>query len=266
MRNRTFALITLSIIAIYSIYLHLTQKLGYYIHPRFFEESLLAGIVGSFAVISYTVILVRKKKSFHFDEIILIFFFLTGIFINLLFLGIGLLFVLKQNKSLKVSISNFFILCFLVLMVINPPASLSSFTASQRASDLTSLNISNQTRLLVNSFSTNTKNLALSDWIASFTYNPDKEFYIDKEVRVTGFMFRTDDITNSDFIVSRFVVSCCAVDARPVGIKVQGSNLVEFKKDQWIEVEGKFAEIKDEIIIIPTRVIYISQPEKPYIY
>lgn len=266
MRNKTFALTTLLAIAGYSIFLYFSGNLGLYIHPRFFEESLAAGFIGVVVVLIYTLLLIRKKKTFYLDELVLVFFFLSGIFINIILLIFGLFFIVQYRAQIKISLVNLLIISTMGLMITLPPASLSSFTASQRAADLTNLNINNANRKLVNSFTSNTENLTLGDWIASLTYNPDHSDYINKKVKVSGFMFRTEDITNEDFIVARFVIACCAVDARPVGIKVKNVDIVDFKKDQWIEVKGTFQEENGELLIIPDEVNSILQPDQPYIY
>lgn len=266
MNKRIFAVITLLIIASYSVFLYATDKLGLYIHPRFFEEALIAGVIGIAISCIYLFTIIKQNKFSVPKELLLLTFVLLGIFVNLIFLLFGIFIAIKYLSNKKLSSSNFFILGFLGLMIFIPPTSLSSFTATQRVTNLSNLNLSNQNRKLVNSFTSNTESLGLGDWIASFTYNPDNSYYVGKKVKVSGFMFRTPEITNDDFIAARFVIACCAVDARPVGLTVKNVDNFEFIKDRWVEVSGEFIEESNALKILPNEIKYIDQPDDPYIF
>ena len=74
-------------------------------------------------------------------------------------------------------------------------------------------------------------------------------------------------------MISRYVISCCAADARIVGIPVQMdekivSGISDLNVNEWIEIQGKFQtdEIEGEqmVVIAPVAFQRISEPQNPY--
>jgi uncharacterized repeat protein (TIGR03943 family) len=55
-------------------------------------------------------------------------------------------------------------------------------------------------------------------------------------VRLVG--FATTDYRGSGFLLTRFVVSCCAADARPVRVAVRSADSPSPTPDTWLEVTG----------------------------
>ena len=63
----------------------------------------------------------------------------------------------------------------------------------------------------------------------------DAQSVEDQPVRLTGLVVHDDDAPDG-FLLTRFVVSCCAADAIPVQIGVVGGGRPV--QDSWVEVEG----------------------------
>ena len=55
-------------------------------------------------------------------------------------------------------------------------------------------------------------------------------------VRLVG--FATTDARGNGFLLTRFVISCCAADARPVRVAIRGSESPWPAPDTWLEVTG----------------------------
>jgi len=56
--------------------------------------------------------------------------------------------------------------------------------------------------------------------------------------RLTGFVYKDPKLPKNQFVISRFVITCCIVDATPIGIIVESSATPNLKADTWVEVEG----------------------------
>lgn len=105
----------------------------------------------------------------------------------------------------------------------------------------------------------------LADWIRLFRINPDPWSHKGKRVKVVGFVQPLD---GSGFYVSRFVISCCTVDASPIGVAVKSSET--FEQGQWLEVTGVMdaSEINGSLVptILPDAIKTLEEPEQPYLY
>jgi hypothetical protein len=49
----------------------------------------------------------------------------------------------------------------------------------------------------------------------------DPAAFIGQEARLIGFVYRDDRFNGDEFMISRFVISCCAADAAPLGLVVR---------------------------------------------
>ena len=56
--------------------------------------------------------------------------------------------------------------------------------------------------------------------------------------RLSGFVYKDPKLAKNQFVISRFVVTCCIVDATPIGIIVESPDAPNLKADTWVEVEG----------------------------
>lgn len=105
----------------------------------------------------------------------------------------------------------------------------------------------------------------MADWIRLFRVNPDPWSHKGKPVKVVGFVQPANE---TSFFLSRFVISCCTVDASPIGILVQSSE--RFSEGKWLEVSGTMDATehdgKVQPMILPQNIQEIPEPEQPYLY
>lgn len=108
------------------------------------------------------------------------------------------------------------------------------------------------------------------DWIVEFRQTSDPAALAGEEVKLVGFVYRDERFGEDSFMVSRFVVSCCAADAAPIGLVVHWPDSPTLADDQWVEVvgvlepgefEGEQLPLVKAASVTPTDV-----PNQPYLY
>jgi putative membrane protein len=155
-----------------------------------------------------------------------------------------------------------------------PARTLSSDTADQRSANFNSIQAQpsgsgagGDTLAL---FGADTSRLNVAEWAQAFNLRSTPASYVGKEVDVVGFVFHPKGTPEDIFYVSRFSVTCCAVDARPLGLPVYSTSWQEeFEEDSWVHVTGSFAETEEEIaepvVVVPENIEPTEQPEDPYV-
>ncbi len=123
----------------------------------------------------------------------------------------------------------------------------------------------------------------LIDWVRTLDVFPDPSDYIGQTVNVDGFVIPQalladpvdpDSGTTPEgedlFWIARFLISCCAADAYPVGLPVIWSQATTLQADTWLGVKGTM--VLDErggsrrLAIQATSVTPIPTPANPYAY
>lgn len=282
MRDNFINFTLLSLFSIYILYLRfVSNSLQIYTGITFLDFitffaviGLLIGIFGMFYLFPKLRMNLKNLGS------IVIFFGLifAGLFVNIFFLLIAIIFCLaygrREDDVFFEFIEKFSLLKFLIFLVIItgillPSTGISSITAEQRFSGNTFVQRAGIDQTLT--FGRNTLNYSIGDWIASFNFNPNPAFYEGKKVKVSGFIFRPSILDLDYFMISRFIIRCCAADATPVGINVYFPNWIrEFKIDDWVEVVGEFTVGTINDLSVPiikvTEIKTIDKPSNPYIY
>lgn len=156
--------------------------------------------------------------------------------------------------------------------VLLPPATLSAATATQR--DITASQANLDAASLddaENADDSTFDHYTVLEWSSLLAQTSDPTFYAGKQVDVTGFI--TPDPNADDvFYVSRFVITCCAVDAQPIGVPVYMPDWQsQYKADDWVEASGEFASNRSTtstaaIALAPSGVTGVDEPSDPYLY
>ncbi|MGB3513232.1 MAG: TIGR03943 family protein [Microcoleaceae cyanobacterium] len=131
------------------------------------------------------------------------------------------------------------------------------------------------TRTQPQAFRTATKpeDRSLIEWIRTLNVYPEPDAYNDQKVEVTGFVIYPPALSEQYFWISRFILTCCAADAYPVGLPVklpEGRSRSKYPQDSWFKIEGKM--ITDELngqrklTILPSEIEPIPKPKNPYDY
>ncbi len=91
-----------------------------------------------------------------------------------------------------------------------------------------------------------------------------------QHVALSGYVLdRGEDDT---FYLVRLMMTCCAVDAQPVGVPVARPGWrKELRATEWVAVKGTFGENPDQnsradTVVVPEDVAKIDEPAEPYVF
>ncbi|NER79632.1 MAG: TIGR03943 family protein [Leptolyngbya sp. SIO1D8] len=110
---------------------------------------------------------------------------------------------------------------------------------------------------------------SLIDWIRTLNVYPEPDAYTGNPVNVTGFVIHPPNWSENYLMVARFVLTCCAADAYPVGIPVKlVGDLSDYAADTWITVKGEMMtetlEGQRRLVIQSEDVLSVPEPDNPY--
>jgi len=225
--------IVLIAVSLYVLQLGITDDLDFYIHPRY--------IIFTFAMASIGLVLMLTSYTSEHDE---------------------------HNAGHKSGRLAMIPLGLMLLFALLPAKSLTSSTVTQRSTDAGSIVTTSDSKPINTLFAGSSKGLKLADWSRLLSSSSDESYYANKPAKVSGFVY--DSGLGQDTVwIARFVVTCCAVDAQPIGVPVHIKNWENtYEEDQWLEIEGEFTNSTtsegDQLILKPTSVTEIDQPERPY--
>ncbi len=111
----------------------------------------------------------------------------------------------------------------------------------------------------------------LLDWLHAFSASPNAaEAFAGEPVDVVGFVYHDDRLDESQFMVNRFIVSCCVADANVVTMVVRWPDGATLENDAWVRVEGVLQPgVFDGAplpILSAQRVTPVAMPDQPYLY
>jgi uncharacterized repeat protein (TIGR03943 family) len=157
-----------------------------------------------------------------------------------------------------------------ILGLLITPQTFGSQTALQRGLTESLPN----TRIQPQSFRTAAKpeERSLIEWIRLLNVNPEPDSYTGQKVKVTGFVIHPPSLPDNYLWLSRFVITCCAADAYPVGLPVLLSeeNREAYPQDDWLEIEGEMItqtlENERRLTIQAIKLTPIPEPRNPYDY
>ncbi|MGH8002117.1 MAG: TIGR03943 family putative permease subunit [Brasilonema sp.] len=111
----------------------------------------------------------------------------------------------------------------------------------------------------------------LVDWVRTLNVYPEPDAYTGQKVKAQGFVIHPPDLGKEHLFIARFVITCCAADAYPVGLPVKlKETRDQYPPDTWLEVEGQMVTEnlanKRQLTIDATSLKKIPQPKNPYTY
>jgi uncharacterized repeat protein (TIGR03943 family) len=80
-----------------------------------------------------------------------------------------------------------------------------------------------------------------------------------------GIVTRREGQAADEFVLTRFIISCCVADALSVQVRVVGAPPGRFGQDQWVRVRGAFYPVGRETVVDASSVEPIPQPDDPYL-
>jgi uncharacterized repeat protein (TIGR03943 family) len=111
----------------------------------------------------------------------------------------------------------------------------------------------------------------LVDWVRTLNVYPEPDAYTGQRAKVQGFVIHPPDLGKEYLFIARFVLTCCAADAYPIGLPVKLKEPRDkYPPDTWLEIEGQMVTetIKDkrQLTIAASSLRKIPQPKNPYSY
>ncbi len=148
-----------------------------------------------------------------------------------------------------------------LLIAILPPATLGSFSAGKRSA------------VAGAGFSTAEGDIATGELtlvdVAVAQTTPEGERALAKrageQVDFVGFVTRYQDTPADEFLLTRYVVSCCVADATVAQVRVVNVTPGGFEDNEWVEVTGTIYPIGREVIVNASTILDVPRPERPYL-
>jgi uncharacterized repeat protein (TIGR03943 family) len=175
---------------------------------------------------------------------------------------------ISDDDHVHASSSNLLILLLPVLIgVLLPARPLDSSAVDTKGVNVNAPLIANTT---ATEFEVAADQRNILDWMRIFNYEKDLTPYLNQNAKIIGFVYHDDRLPDDQFLVSRFVVSCCAADAFAVGIPVQWDGASAFEANTWVQVEGlveatQFNGQKTPLVLASS-VETVRAPEQPYLF
>ncbi|WP_017306478.1 TIGR03943 family putative permease subunit [Spirulina subsalsa] len=150
---------------------------------------------------------------------------------------------------------------------IIPPKILASDTALQRGLSETLPYTRTEAQTFYSAIKPEERSLL--DWVRTFNAYPEPDAYRGQPANVTGFVVHSPTLSEEYILISRFVITCCAVDAYPVGLPVKlPPGTPRYEQDIWLEIQGEmttetFGEQR-QLVIAAKNTQQIPTPSNPY--
>ena len=176
---------------------------------------------------------------------------------------------LRREESARIELIPFLALSsFLIpilLGIIVRPENLSTFAASKRGITTEFSSGENILKSLKSQIETEGKYKKLTVKQILYLVKKQPEKINHDFVSVEGLVFKQKESLDS-FTLVRFLITCCAADATPLGINVVFFQTQELKKDTWVKVRGKIEIENKHVKIISDEVLVLDRPRDPYLY
>lgn len=247
------------LLGVYIRYLIISNGIAFYVNPRYFNLIDAAGIVAVFVGLLGVIYELSKIKIKNKSEA------------KSKKENKGQIHFQKEIRKISLfMLSNILIITTLTIGLIVEPKHLSTRAVSNRSSQ-SQASFKDNSDNVINSFIKSYDNYEIADWLKSFNREPDLNLYQDINVNVKGFVYEADYLSEDEFIIGRFVIRCCVVDASPAGLVVNLPGWkTKYKDGDWLEVAGAFKvvdfEATKKIYIEPSNILEIDTPNNPYIY
>lgn len=244
--GRGLLLVLVGVAAI--VWLAASGRLVLYIHPRYIEFTVIMAVIAGVVAIVAAALLPRAEPHDHDDH------------------GHGI--PSGRRATLLTAASILLIAATTAVLLVVPPTTLTSGTVAQRDINASAAGPAADSPALV---AGDGSAFTVKDWAGLLRQGADAQFLADAQPDITGFVTPDADDPDNVFYVARFVVTCCAVDAQPVGVPVYLPGWREqHPVDSWVQVTGRFvanpsASSMQAMVIDPREVVAVDQPADPYV-
>jgi uncharacterized repeat protein (TIGR03943 family) len=156
----------------------------------------------------------------------------------------------------------------LLIGLLIPSHPLDAAAASTRGMNSSAPLVTNSSQTRQFEAAADTRNIL--DWIRIFNSTTDLSPYLGQTAKVNGFVYHDPRLPANQFIVSRFVITCCTADASAIGMIVTWDGSNELKASTWVEAKGpvQSAQLGGQPIPLINAVLVksVEQPGQPYLY
>jgi uncharacterized repeat protein (TIGR03943 family) len=242
--------ILLSLIGIVSIvWLAATDQLGLYIHPRYFVFTVIMSTLALvFIVLAFSFLPQRVGEASETESL-----------------------AKPTRKAWVWSFANsLLVAATAVALLVLPPVTLTAATVAQRDINGSASSSSDSDSIIL--VGADDSALSVKDWAGILRQGADEVALAGKTPTLVGFVTPDLDDPTNVFYVARFVITCCAVDAQPIGVPVYLPGWQEqFNADDWVSVTGVFvsnpsADSFQVTVLSPSDISATEQPAQPYVY
>lgn len=227
-----------------TLWLAATGKLELYIHPRYVPFTVAMALIAA-AVSVAGFVVAPPEHSGHPDP------------------------EAPTPGRLRAAGSLLTVTAAVVGLLVLPPAALSADAANQRDLNVSGTLSRHQTTELLDN---QPGSFSVRDWASLLRYSPGEDYFAGKVATVTGFITADPKGPTDVFYVTRFVVSCCTVDAQPVGVPVLHPGWQkEYKPGAWVTATGGFGRNPDRdsanpVLLNSAQITPAAEPQRPYLH
>ena len=147
-----------------------------------------------------------------------------------------------------------------VLLVAMPPVTLGTYAVGKRATFVGS-SIGSSVRVVSGplDFVDVAAAQSFDDAAKSLARRAGERIVLD------GIVSSNEGLPPDEFLLTRFIVTCCTADATIAQVRVVGAPPGAFGPDEWVQVEGRIYPVGREILVAADEVIAIPAPSAPYL-
>lgn len=269
-RWRGVALTLFTVVA--TVWLSLTGGLSLYIHPRYFVFTSIMAVIGGILAIAAIAVTPSRDEHDHghsheqheSDSL-------------------GTASARRHNRRPRLGVRQRIavfastavtlavVVTAFVALIVAPPVTLSSAAVENRSLNANAQTVDSPISEGETLRGRDTSSFTVKDWAAMLRQGDGEQQVLGERAKLVGFVTADPDAPDA-FILARFVVNCCAIDAAPVGVAVhQPGWQADYPVDSWVEVDGAFvtnpsASSAQRVALMPTTVTAIDQPSDPYVY
>jgi putative membrane protein len=231
--------------AVATLWLAATGKLTLYIHPRYIVFTVVMAVIAVIFAVAAVAVLPGQREHLDHDEDAP---------------------TTRRSRVLGWSHAALLITAALALLVV-PPATLSPRMLQSR--DIVSAGQRLDTTDVPKLQGSDPATFSLKDW-AGLLQQGGAESVLGQDISVSGYVL--DQGEEDVFFIARMTVTCCAVDAQPIGLPVYRPDWKsELRESTWIAVEGTFVEDvgrdgRHPALIQVDSLKRIDEPDNPYVF
>jgi len=86
-----------------------------------------------------------------------------------------------------------------------------------------------------------------------------------EQVDFIGIVTRFADTPAGEFVLTRYIITCCVADATTAQVRVVNVPPGKFEANDWVEVKGPIYPLGKQVIVNATSVEEVARPAGPYL-